>query len=92
MRDSPAEKSIERSTASPEQLSFPIARQACEEIALLLQEGEEQWEIVVSEPTIEVQQRIEIIQTLISAQGTERYGKLQQQAAKGHVLNVLLAA
>ena len=58
-----------------------IARQACEEMALL-QEGEEQWEIVVSEPTIEVQQRIEMIQTLISAQGTERYGKLQQQAAK----------
>jgi putative transposase len=82
MPDSSAEKSIERSTASPEQLSLPIARQACEEIALLLQEGEEQWEIVVSEPTIEVQQRIEIIQTLISAQGTERYGKLQQQAAK----------
>ena len=30
----------------------------------------------------EVQQRIEVIQQLISAQGTDRYGKLQQQAAK----------
>ena len=74
---------MERSTASPVQLSLPIAPQTSEEIApLMLQEGEEQWEIVGSEPTIEVQQRIEIIQTLIAAQGTERYGKLQQQAAK----------
>jgi hypothetical protein len=30
----------------------------------------------------EVQQRIEVIQQLIAAQGTERYGKLQQKAAK----------
>jgi putative transposase len=82
MAESPPETTIERSTASLEQLSFPIAPQAWEEIALLVQEGEEQWEIVVSEATIEVQQRIEIIQTLISAQGLEGYGKLQQQAAK----------
>ncbi|MBE9010807.1 Mu transposase C-terminal domain-containing protein [Pseudanabaenaceae cyanobacterium LEGE 13415] len=47
-----------------------------------MREADGEWEIVASEPTIEVQQRIEIIQTLISAQGTERYGKLQQQAAK----------
>ncbi len=36
----------------------------------------------IAEVSIEVQQRIEIIQTLISAQGTDCYGKLQQQAAK----------
>jgi putative transposase len=82
MPDSPGEKRIERSPAFPEQLAMTMAPQACEEIALLLQEGEEEWEIVVCEPTVEVQQRIEMIQTLISVQGTEGYGKMQQQAAK----------
>jgi putative transposase len=43
---------------------------------------EGQWEIVSPETSIEVEQRIEVIQQLIGAQGTERYGKLQQQAAK----------
>jgi putative transposase len=82
MADSPPEKTIEGTPASPVQMSFPIAPPACEETALLVQEGEEEWEIVVCERSIEVQQRIEIIQTLISAQSTEGYGKLQQQAAK----------
>jgi len=75
MADSPVENSTNRSLASSVQLRLPIA-------PVTLQATEGQWEIVASEPTIEVQQRIEIIQKLISAQGTERYGKLQQQAAK----------
>jgi putative transposase len=82
MADSPLGKRIEGTIASPDQLSLPIAPQACEETALLLQEGEEQWEIVVCEATVEVQQRIEIIQSLISVQGREGYGKMQQQGAK----------
>jgi len=75
MPDSPPENSIARSTTSPVQLSLPIA-------PLALQEAEGQWEIVVPESPIEVQQRIEVIQQLIAAQGTEQYGKLQQQSAK----------
>lgn len=75
MPDSPLENLMARSLSSSVQGSLPIA-------PLTLQESEGQWEIVVPEPTIEVQQRIEIIQTLISAQGTDCYGKLQQQAAK----------
>jgi putative transposase len=74
---------MERPTASSKQLSLPIASQASEGIApLMLQEAEGQWEIVAAEPTIEVQQRLEVIQQLIAAQGTDRYGKLQQQAAR----------
>ncbi len=83
MSDSPLENSIERSLSCSVQLTLPIVPQASEGIAPLgLQEAEGQWEIVASEPTIEVQQQIEVIQQLIAAQGTERYGKLQQQAAK----------
>ncbi len=75
---------MERSTASTVQLSLPIcAERNLAGIATpALRETDGEWEIVVSESSIEVQQRIEMIQTLISAQGTERYGKLQQQAAK----------
>ena len=63
------------SIPSTVQLSSPLA-------SLRLQEAEGQWEIVTAELTIAVQQQIEVIQQLIAAQGTERYGKLQQQAAK----------
>lgn len=75
MLDSPPGNSIARSMPSSVQLSLPIA-------PLPVQESEEQWEIVAPEPSIEMQQRIEVIQQLITSQGTEWYGKLQQQAAK----------
>jgi len=75
MADLPWEKTMGRSTASTVQLSLPIA-------PVWLQESEGQWEIVSAEASIEVQQRIEVIQQLIAAQGIEGYGKLQQQAAK----------
>ncbi|MEP0898832.1 helix-turn-helix domain-containing protein [Leptolyngbya boryana FACHB-1624] len=63
------------STTVPVQLSLPIAFST-------EQEAEGEWEIVLPEPPIEVQERMEIIQKLISAQGTDSYSKLQQQAAK----------
>ena len=73
-----------RSRASSVQLTLPIGAEG--NVAGIappsLRETDEEWDIVAAEPPIEVQQRIEIIQTLIFAQGTERYGKLQQQAAK----------
>jgi len=75
MTDSPSEESMVGSSAASGQETKPMA-------AAVLREGEGGWEIVVQELPIEVQQRIEIIQSLISAEGTERYGKLQQQAAK----------
>ena len=31
--------------------------------------------------SLEVQQRVEVIQQLLAAQGSERYGQVQQQAA-----------
>jgi hypothetical protein len=70
MADSPVENSMVRSTTATVQLSLPIA-------PLALQEAEGQWEIVLPETSIEVEQQIEVIQQLIGAQGTERYGKLQ---------------
>jgi len=84
MSDSPPEKAMERSTAASVPLSLPFSaeRHAAGIATPTLRETDGAWEIVVSEPSLEVQHRIEIIQTLISAQGTERYGKLQQQAAK----------
>jgi hypothetical protein len=75
MSDSPPKNSRGRSTPSTVQLSLPIA-------SLSLQEADGQWEIVVPKTLIEVQQRIKIIQQLISVQGTECYGRLQHQAAK----------
>lgn len=75
MTDSPSEKSVVRSSGASDQLTNPIAAPA-------LREAEGEWGIVAQELEIEVRQRVEIIQSLISAQGTERYGKLQQQAAK----------
>jgi putative transposase len=75
MADSLAEESIARSLSCSVELSRPIP-------PLWLEETEGSWEIVASERSIEVQQRIEVIQQLIGVQGTERYGKVQQQAAQ----------
>lgn len=75
MSDSPSEETMVGSSAASVQETLAIAASG-------LREGEGEWEIVAPELGIEVQQRMEIIQSLISAQGTERYGKLQQQAAK----------
>jgi hypothetical protein len=71
MADSPLEKSTVRSTNSSVQLSFSIA-------PLRLKETEEEWEIVAGESSIEVQQRLAVIQKIITAQGTDCYGKVHQ--------------
>lgn len=42
----------------------------------------------IAEVSIEVQQRIEVIQQVMAVRGTERYGKVQEQAAKKLGLSV----
>ncbi len=56
----------------------------------LLEGDEEECEIVneIVEETIEVQQRIAVIQQVMAARGSERYGKVQRQAAKKLGLSV----
>jgi putative transposase len=75
MADSPVENTTVGSSASSVQLLLPI-------VPLMLQGSEEAWEIVAGERSIEVQQRLDVIQKIITAQGTDRYGKVQQQGAK----------
>jgi len=64
-----------------------------EQLTLRLREvelSEERCEIVneIAEVSISVQQRIEEIQEVIAVRGTERYGKVQRQAAKKLGLSV----
>ena len=62
-------------SASPGWRSPAAAEKFCDET-----DGE--WEIVLAPMMIEMQQQMEVIQGLIAAQGTSRYGAIQQQAAR----------
>ncbi len=71
----------------------PLESKRMEQLSLpLLDAGsdEEKCEIVngIAGVSIEVQQRIEVIQQVMAVRGTERYAKVQQQAAKKLGLSV----
>lgn len=53
-----------------------------EPIAVLCLEVAETWELVEPEMPVEVQQRMQVIQRLLAAEGTKNYGKVQRRLAK----------
>lgn len=60
----------------------PLDRQAIEPVGVLRVDEGETWEMVEPELPIEVQQRMQVIQRLLAAEGTKSYGKVQVRLAK----------
>ncbi|HET9789281.1 MAG TPA: helix-turn-helix domain-containing protein, partial [Pyrinomonadaceae bacterium] len=49
---------------------------------VVLRDEEEAWEMVPGELPVEVQQRMQVIQRLLSAEGTKSYGAVQERSAR----------